>query len=81
MLNFFLFNEIPIGAKSSVTCCWLIDSHIFMKSNSTRKNVSAPPVMYVKLSIYLRKYMESRYGKDVVIVPFMSPMYGAVSGQ
>lgn len=46
-----------------------------MKSNSTRKNVSAPPVMYVKLSIYLRKYMESRYGKDVVIVPFMSPIY------
>lgn len=46
-----------------------------MKSHSTKKNVSAPPVMYVKLSIYIRKYMESRYGKDVLIIPFMSPIY------
>lgn len=49
-----------------------------MKIHNTSKTVSPPPVMYVKLSVYLRQYLRSRYGKDVVIIPFMSPIYSCM---
>lgn len=45
-----------------------------MKGNNTNKKSIAPPVMYVKLSVYLRQYLRSRYGKNVVILPLMSPL-------
>lgn len=34
--------------------------------------------MYVKLSVYLRQYLKSRYGKDTVILPLMNPLYSCM---
>lgn len=49
-----------------------------MKGNNTNKKSIAPPVMYVKLSVYLRQYLRSRYGKNVVILPLMSPLSACI---
>lgn len=44
------------------------------KKNDTPKE----NVMYVKLSIYFRKYIESKYGKSPVCFPLLSPMYSCI---
>ena len=49
-----------------------------MKGNNINKQVINPPVMYVKLSVYLRQYLRSRYGKNVVILPLMSALSACI---
>lgn len=48
-----------------------------MKRKSEKPN--GPYVTYVKLSVHFRKYLHSRYGKDVVCLPVYSPLYGCMS--
>lgn len=47
-------------------------------SNINKNSTKDFNVTYVKLSVYLRQYLRSRYGKDVVILPLYSPLYGCI---
>lgn len=49
-----------------------------MNSKKQNKDTEAPLVTYVKLSVHYRKYLQSRYGKDVVSLPLYSPLYSCI---
>lgn len=53
---------------------------IYTSMDTKKKNKAANQcfVTYIKLSVHLRQYIRSRYGKSVVILPLYSPLYGCL---
>lgn len=53
---------------------------IYTSMDTKKKNKAASQhfVTYIKLSVYLRQYIRSRYGKSVAILPLYSPLYGCL---
>lgn len=43
-----------------------------------QRNLSTGCITYIKLSVHLREYLKSRYGKEAVSLPVYNPMYGCL---